>query len=55
MMGLVELWNIRDGRPRVAMWLKWHYTYTVSVPFIGSWLWRWANARVERWHERRSR
>lgn len=44
MKSFVAWWH---GRPRVAIWLKWHCpTYGVWV-----WLWSWAARRVDRWHD----
>ncbi len=31
-------------KPRLAIWVKWHMAWAGP-------LWRWANGRVDRWHD----
>lgn len=39
-------------KPKMAMWLKWHYEFLAD--WFGEWvagkIWNWADNRVDRWH-----
>ena len=37
-------------RPRIAMWLKWHWNVLRWIPWLGGVIWYWADNRVEKWH-----
>ena len=51
MLPITDKWLSR--RPRLAMWIKWHWSLVRWLPFGGK-LWNWADGRVEAWHSERA-
>ncbi len=41
---------MNEPRPRLALWLKWHYRVLRWLPWLGGLVWGWADAWVDRWH-----
>ena len=42
-------------RPKLAYWLKTHWSILRWVPWLGSWAWNWGDARIDRWHAENGR